>query len=83
MKYTTVSRQAAIRLLVQDGFTESEAIYGVDHSAADWYAQAVKAAKEYLSVSVSSYDQMIRLLVTGGFTEDQASYGAAHCGKKW
>ena len=48
----------------------------VDHCGANWYHQAYKKAKSYLSFTYFSLDELIEQLEFEGFTYDQAVYGA-------
>ena len=42
-----------------EGYTHSEAVYGVDHCGADWYEQAAIKAADYLDLMSFSRDQLI------------------------
>ena len=61
--------------LEYEGFTESEAKYGVDNCGADWYEQAIKKAKSYRKSSYLSGNDLVEQLIYEGFTSDQAEYG--------
>jgi len=60
------------------GFTEGQAEYAIDYLHPDWDAQAVDAAKGYLSdgegFSRSSLIQQLTSSYGAGFTESQAEY---------
>lgn len=58
-----------------EGFTNEEAVYGVDNCGADWYEQAVKMAKEYLETMSFSRSGLIEQLEFEGFSYDEAVYG--------
>jgi hypothetical protein len=66
--------------LEYEGYTYSEAVYGVDHCGADWYEQAAKCAKSYLEIYSFSRSELIDQLEYEGFTYDQAVYGAKQNG---
>jgi hypothetical protein len=65
-------------------FTQDQAQYGVDNAGADWNAQAVMAAKGYMSSGMGfSRDSLIQQLTSAygnQFTEDQAEYAAGQVG---
>jgi hypothetical protein len=61
--------------LEYEGFSTSDATYGVDAQNADWNAQAAKTAKSYLKVSSFSRIGLIEQLIFEGFTQSQAEYG--------
>ena len=63
-----------------EGYTHSEAVYGVDHCGADWYEQAAIKAADYLDLMSFSRDQLIDQLEFDGFTHSQAVYGVEQNG---
>lgn len=68
--------------LEYNGFTHEEAVYGVEHSGADWNEQVVKTAKYYLYDSEDgiSYDKLLEYLVDlWGFTGEEVAYVTDHC----
>ena len=69
-----------VEQLEYEGYTHDEAIYGVDHCGADWFEQAAKSAKEYLSYMSFSRSGLIEQLKFEGFTQDQAEYGVEQNG---
>lgn len=69
--------------LEYNGFSESEAKYGVDNCGANWKEQALKKAKSYLNSSAFSYTGLIDQLEYNGFTEEEAKYGVDNCGADW
>ena len=77
------SRQGLIKQLEYDGFTHSQAVYGVDHCGANWNAQAFRKAKSYLEIMSFSRQRLIDQLEYDGFTYSQAVYGVDHCGVIW
>lgn len=66
--------------LEYEGFTSSEATYGVDNCNANWNEQAAKKAKSYMDTMAFSRDSLIKQLKYEGFTDAQAEYGAKAVG---
>lgn len=70
-----------------NGFAQADAQWAIDHSGADWNAQAVTAAKGYLSdgQGFSQAGLLSQLTSSSGsqFTQDQAAYGVANSGADW
>jgi Host cell surface-exposed lipoprotein len=70
-----------------DGFAQADAQWAIDHSSPDWNAQALDAAKGYLSdgQGFSQAGLTAQLTSTNGdqFTEAQAEYGVAQSGADW
>ena len=82
-EYLNVMAFSRLRLIEQleyEGFTHSQAVYGTDHSGANWYTQAVRCAKEYLNVMSFSREGLIEQLEYEKFTHDQAVYAANKVG---
>ncbi len=75
LRYSSFSRIGLIGQLEYEGFSTSDATYGVDSQNTDWNAQAAKAAKSYLKVSSFSRIGLIEQLIFEGFTQSQAEYG--------
>ena len=75
LRYSSFSRIGLIGQLEYEGFSTSDATYGVDAQNADWNAQAAKTAKSYLKVSSFSRIGLIEQLIFEGFTQSQAEYG--------
>lgn len=75
LDFTSFSYTGLIEQLEFEGFSHDEAVYGTDHSGADWYAQAVKKAKSYMSWGSFSRSGLIDQLEFEGFTYDQAVHG--------
>ena len=69
------SRTGLIKQLEFEGFSNSEAIYGVDAQNADWKYQAERKAKSYLSSSGFSRTGLIKQLEFEGFSNSEAIYG--------
>ena len=74
------SRQGLIEQLEYEGYSNSEATYGADNCGADWYAQAVIRASNYISTMPFSKQGLIEQLEYEGFTHDQAVYGVEEIG---
>lgn len=74
------SRDGLIKQLEYEGFTNEEAIYGVDNATVDWNEQAVKKAKAYLDTMPFSREGLIDQLEYEGFTTEQATYGVEQNG---
>lgn len=74
------SYKGLIEQLEYDGFTSSQAKYGVKHCGADWYEQAAKKAELYMEIISLSRAELIEQLEFDGFTADQAEYGASSVG---
>lgn len=66
------------------GFTAANANFAISYLKPDWDAQAVEAAKGYLSLGTGfSHDGLIQQLTSddgNGFTEAQAEYAVAKVG---
>lgn len=69
------SYNGLIKQLEFEGFTNKEAVYGADHSNADWNEQAVSKAKSYMDISSFSRKGLIEQLEFDGFTHEQAVHG--------
>ncbi len=76
LDYSSFSRSGLIKQLEYEKFSNSDAIYGVDNSGADWYEQAAKSAQQYLDYSSFSRGSLIDQLKYEGFTQSQAEHGA-------
>jgi len=74
------SKEGLIEQLIFEGFTESQAIYGVENCGADWNEQAYEKAKSYLRTMSFSRQGLIDQLMFEGFTESQAIYGVNKVG---
>lgn len=74
------SRTGLIKQLKFEGFSEKDAIYGVDAQNANWNAQAAAKAEEYLDMSSFSRSGLIEQLEYEGFTTAQATYGVNKVG---
>ncbi|MCZ3366624.1 MULTISPECIES: Ltp family lipoprotein [Methanobacterium] len=74
------SRSGLIKQLKFEGFTQQEAVYGVDQTGADWNEQAAKKAQSYLDTMSFSRSGLIKQLKFEGFTQQQAEYGVQAVG---
>jgi hypothetical protein len=66
-----------------DGFPKADATWAVDHLSVNWNAQAVLAAKGYMSMGGFSRNSLITQLDSpygGKFTKAQAIYAAKAVG---
>lgn len=67
-----------------EGFTSSEATYGVDHCTADWNEQAELRADSYLSMNNGWSEKRLRhQLEYEGFTLLQIEHAIENCGADW
>ena len=76
LSYGEFSYLGLARQLMNAGFTQEEAVYGVDNCGADWKDQAARAAGRYLQAGPLSHEQLADQLKKAGFTEEEAEYGA-------
>ena len=83
LDFMAFSRQGLIEQLEYEGFTHTQAVYGVDHVGANWNVQAKKKAKSYLSWKAFSRLGLIGQLEYEGFTHTQAVYGVDHSDANW
>lgn len=72
-----------IEQLEYEGFSNSEATYGVDYCGANWKEQALKKAKSYLNSSAFSESGLQEQLEYEGFTSEEAQYGVLNCEADW
>jgi hypothetical protein len=83
---TGFSRQGLIDQLdsaAGNGFSQADATWAVDHSGADWDAQAVEAAKGYMQLGGFSRSSLIDQLTSpygSQFTYAQAVYAVSKVG---
>jgi len=80
LQVSAFSESGLAQQLTFEGFSQSEANYGVSHSGADWNEQAARAAEQYLNVQSFSRSGLIEQLQFEGFTRSQAEYGARAAG---
>lgn len=80
LNYMSFSYSGLIKQLEFEGYSNSEATYGVDNCGADWNEQAAKKAKEYINYMSFSRSGLIKQLEYEGFTSEQAEYGVTAIG---
>jgi len=80
LAYTSFSYSGLVGQLEYEGYTQEEAVYGVDRCGADWNKQAALKAKQYLDYTSFSRDELIAQLEFEGFTSQQAEYGVQAVG---
>jgi SOS response regulatory protein OraA/RecX len=80
LEYTSFSRSGLIAQLKYEGYSEADAIYGVDVLNVDWNAQAAKEAASYLAYRSFSRSGLIDQLIYEGYTPEQAEYGVSTTG---
>lgn len=80
LKFQAFSHDGLIDQLEFEGFSNEDAVYGVDNCGADWNEQAVKKAKSYLKFQSFSREGLIDQLEFEKFTHEQAVYGVDNAG---
>lgn len=75
LKYSAYSRDGLVKQLEFEGFSNSDAVFGVDSQRANWGEQANKMAGSYLKNSAYSRSGLIDQLEFEGFTNADATYG--------
>jgi len=80
LAFTAFSRQGLIEQLEYEGYSNSDAVYAVDHCGADWNEQAALSAENYLNMMSFSRQGLIDQLEFEGFTHSQAVYGVEAVG---
>lgn len=75
LNYTAFSYDGLIKQLEFEKFSNDDAVYGADHSGANWNEQAAKKAKSYMGYSSFSRGSLIEQLLFDKFTQEQAEYG--------
>jgi hypothetical protein len=80
LEYQAFSYKGLISQLKYEGFSTSDATYGVRHSRANWMKQAAQKAKDYLEYQAFSRRGLVEQLEYEGFTHAQALYGARAVG---
>mgnify|MGYP005763679741 CR=1 FL=1 len=83
LEYSAFSYGGLISQLEFEKFSHEDAVYGADHSGADWNEQALKKAHSYLDYSSFSYQGLIEQLEFEEFTTEQATYAVDNCGANW
>lgn len=74
------SRKGLINQLEFEGFSTSDAEYGVDATGTNWRNQAVKMAANYLDLMAFSKQSLIDQLVFEGFSEADSTYAVEQNG---
>ena len=74
------SYKGLVKQLKYEGFSTSDATYGVSHSGANWKKEAVESAKQYLRSSAFSRSGLVEQLKYEGFTPAQALHGVRATG---
>ncbi|MBR4226996.1 MAG: Ltp family lipoprotein, partial [Candidatus Methanomethylophilaceae archaeon] len=67
-----ISAERLKEFLLDNGFTESHAIYGVANCGADWDAEALEYARSLLEYSSYSESDLLESLLDEGFTDSQS-----------
>ena len=80
LDFMAFSKTGLIKQLEYEGFTKTEAEYGVNHIEVDWNEQAAKKAENYLEFMSFSKKGLIDQLLYDGFTRAQAEYGVEAVG---
>ena len=65
------------------GFNQADAIFAVNHITVNWNEQAVRSAKDYMSMTHFTRSGLIQQLSSkygSGYTVAQATYAANHLG---
>lgn len=78
--FKAFSKSGLIEQLEFEGYSRTEAEYGVENITVDWNEQAALSAKAYLEYSNFSRSGLIEQLKFEGFTTAQAQYGATAVG---
>ncbi len=74
------SRSGLVEQLEFEGYSRTEAEYGVANINVDWNEQAARSAQAYLEYSNFSRSGLIEQLEFEGYTSSQAQYGATAVG---
>lgn len=80
IEYQHFSPSGLKEQLKYEGFTDSEAQYGVDNCGADWNEQAAGKAQEYLNSLSLSREGLKEQLEYEGFNESQITYALSAVG---
>lgn len=78
--FKAFSKSGLIEQLEFEGYSRTEAEYGVENITVDWNEQAALSAQAYLEYSNFSRSGLIEQLKFEGFTTAQAQYGATAVG---
>ena len=77
------SRSGLLKQLKYEGYSDSDASYGVDAQNADWKTQATRSAAAYLRSSGFSRSGLIKQLEYEGFSNEEAVYGVNFQNADW
>jgi hypothetical protein len=80
LQFESFSFKSLVAQLKFEGFSTSDATYGVSHSGANWWKEAAAKAKDYLKMEAFSRSGLIAQLEFEGFTPSQALYGVRAAG---
>lgn len=80
LNYMAFSAKGLKEQLEYEGYSSSEAQYGVDNCGADWNEQAAKKAESYMKYMSFSRKSLKEQLLYEGFTNEQAEYGVKAVG---
>ena len=83
LRIMAFSRSGLISQLEFEGFSNADAIHGVDNIDVNWNEQATRMAQEYLNILSFSREGLIGQLVFEGFTQSQATHGADGIRADW
>lgn len=71
-----LSYEQTVQALGGEGYTVNEAVYGASNCGADWDAQAVRKAEEYLVADPDmTADTLAQKLEADGFSEEEVQHG--------
>jgi len=76
LDFSGFSRSGLIKQLMFEGYSESDASYGVDIQNANWNEQSARSAKNYLDLSGFSRSGLIKQLMFEGYSKQEAEFGA-------
>ncbi len=80
LQYSAFSYKGLVKQLKYEGYSISDATYGVSHSGANWKKEAVESAKQYLRYQPFSRSGLVEQLKYEGFTPAQALHGVRATG---
>ncbi len=87
MGFSQASLTAQLTSSAGNGFAQADARWAVDNAGADWNAQALKAAKGYLTSGMGFSQASLTAQLTSSagnqFTAPQAEYAVANSGADW
>jgi len=83
LKTYALSYNGVVLFLLNDGYTLEQATYAADNCGANWYIEALKAAKCYLHYQPYSYQRLFMQLRIDGFTPEEAKFAVDNCGADW